>query len=79
MSSLADLSVGENAIVKNVYGGNHQYRQRLFAMGIIPGADCKLLQKAPFGDLVKVLVNGSCIALRLAEAVVIKVSKLPSD
>ena len=77
--SIADLLVGDHAVVVGVLGGNHQYRQRLFAAGIIPGVDFKLVQKAPFGDLVKVVIGNSCIALRAAEAVVVQVKKLADD
>lgn len=71
--------IGETAVVVDVLGGNHQYRQRLFAAGVIPGATLTLAQKAPFGDLVKVITSNGSVALRAAEAAVIKIKKLASE
>ena len=72
---LKDLLINETAVVVELAGGARAYRQRLVAAGIRPGVEIKIIQKAPVGDLVKILVDGSYIALRLAEAAIIKIKK----
>lgn len=76
MENIANLLVGESAIVANVLGGSHQYRKRLFAAGIVPGVSITLSQKAPFGDLIKIIVGNSSVAIRTAEAAIIKIKKI---
>ena len=71
--NLSNLAVGQCARVESIDGGMHQYRQRLFAAGIRPGAECRVVQCAPLGDPMKLLVDGHVIALRAAEAAVIQV------
>jgi Fe2+ transport system protein FeoA len=75
VESVNNLLVGETAVVANINGGSHHYRKRLFAAGIVPGASITLSQKAPFGDLIKIAALGGCIALRAAEASIIKIIK----
>lgn len=75
MENINNLLVGETALVKDIAGGSHQYRKRLFAAGIVPGVSVTLSQKAPFGDLIKIVTCGGCIALRAAEASIIKIMK----
>jgi ferrous iron transport protein A len=70
---LSNLVVGQRARIVMIDGGAHQYRQRLFAAGIRPGAKCQVVQCAPLGDPMKLLVDGHVIALRAAEAAVIQV------
>ena len=73
MKSLQDLLIGETATVASLEGGAYSYRQRLIAAGVRPGVVITLVQKAPLGDLVKILVDGGYIALRLGEAAIVKV------
>ena len=76
---LSKLTVGQCARIVKIHGGAHQYRQRLFAAGVRPGAACQVLQCAPLGDPMKILVDGHAIALRAAEAAVIQVVLLEKE
>lgn len=55
---------------------NSLIKGRLMSMGIINGAKVKVLRSAPCGDPMAVSVRSAVLALRLADASKIKVSKL---
>jgi len=44
------------------------FRQRLLAMGIIPGAEIEVVRAAPMGDPIEYLVKGYHLSLRKDEA-----------
>jgi ferrous iron transport protein A len=44
------------------------FRQRLLAMGIIPGAGIEVVRAAPMGDPIEYLVKGYHLSLRKDEA-----------
>ncbi|MDD3372348.1 MAG: ferrous iron transport protein A [Methanoculleus bourgensis] len=43
-------------------------RKRLFAMGMVPGADVEAIRVAPLGDPVEYRVKGYALSMRRAEA-----------
>ena len=65
--TLRELEVGESAVVMTV-GGEGSLRQHFLDMGILPGAEVKLMKYAPMGDPMELLVQGYVLTLRLAEA-----------
>ena len=65
--TLKELSVGKSAIIKSV-GGEGSLRQHFLDMGVIPGAKVKLMQYAPMGDPMQLLIHGYELTLRLADA-----------
>ena len=65
--TLRELGVGESAVVMTV-GGEGSLRQHFLDMGILPGAEVKLMKYAPMGDPMELLVQGYVLTLRLAEA-----------
>ena len=73
---LSELEVGVVAQVVCISGGAHLYRQRLFAAGVRPGATCQVIQRAPLGDPLKVLLDAHEIALRADEAKIVQVEVL---
>ena len=70
--TLKDLKVGESAVVKEV-GGEGALRQHFLDMGIIPGAEVRLVKMAPMGDPMEIKVHGYALTLRLSEALKIVV------
>ncbi len=44
------------------------FRQRLLAMGIIPGAEIEVIRAAPMGDPIEYLVKGYHLSLRKDES-----------
>ena len=76
--TLKDLKVGESAIVNEV-GGEGALRQHFLDMGIIPGAEVKLVKMAPMGDPMEIKVHGYALTLRLSEAIKISVDKNNTD
>ncbi len=67
MMTLRELKVGDSARVVKV-GGQGPFRQHLLDMGILPGTVVRILQLAPMGDPMELLVRGYVLSLRLAEA-----------
>jgi len=67
MTSLADLEIGECALVRRVEGAD-EIGVRLLEMGLTPGVKVKLLGKAPFGDPLEFEVRGYRLSVRKSEA-----------
>ena len=72
--TLKDLKVGESAVVK-VVGGEGALRQHFLDMGLIPGAEVRLVKMAPMGDPMEIRVHGYALTLRLSEAVKIEIDR----
>lgn len=67
MSNLAELTVGQTAVVKNVEGLD-EIAMRLLEMGLTPGVEVKLVGAALLGDPVELEVRGYRLSLRKSEA-----------
>lgn len=72
--TLADLTIGSEATVKNITGTGAATR-RLMEMGIVPGVSVKVVKAAPFGCPLEVRVRGYKLAMRRSEAATIEVSE----
>lgn len=72
MKSLADLPVGQKAVIVNVQGPTKIIR-RLLDMGMVPGAQLEVIKYAPFGDPVQIKIWSSSLALRKTEAKLVQV------
>lgn len=68
MLSIHDIQPGQKARVVGFNEGDKAYRQRLLAMGLLPGTEFQVSRLAPLGDPVEILVLGFSLALRKAEA-----------
>ena len=75
--TLAELKIGQSAIIKQVKGES-ALRQHLLSMGIIPGRELSIKQFAPMGDPIELLVGSYSLSLRLAEASEIEVEIINS-
>jgi Fe2+ transport system protein FeoA len=67
ISTLATLSVGTNAKVKNIIGETAVTR-RLMEMGVVPGISVRVVKTAPFGCPLEIRVRGYNLAIRRSEA-----------
>ncbi len=65
--SLHELKVGQRGIVVRV-GGQGPVRRRMMDMGLVSGAEVKVVRVAPLGDPVEFLVKGYSLSLRKSEA-----------
>lgn len=72
-SSLANLPIGAHARVTAV-NGTGAVARRLMEMGIVPGAQVRVIKAAPLGDPLEVRVRGYHLALRRTEAQTISVT-----
>ena len=73
--TLRDLSIGQTATIIEV-GGSGALRQHFLDMGVIPGAEVTLVKLAPMGDPMAFGIRGYNVAMRLADADKIEVSKV---
>lgn len=71
--NFSDLKIGQTARVKAIKKGETVYRQRLIAMGILPGTTFTVSRVAPFGDPVEIEVRGFALSLRKDEAEIIEI------
>ncbi len=70
--TLKELKVGQSAVITAV-GGKGELRQHFLDMGVIPGANVKLIKYAPMGDPMELLIHGYELTLRLDDAAKIDV------
>lgn len=73
MPSLAELSLGQAATVREVLGPR-AFRRRLLEMGLVPGVQVRLVTIAPLGDPMQIEVRGGQWSIRRAEAAQIEVA-----
>lgn len=74
--TLKELEVGKSGIIQTV-GGEGSLRQHFLDMGVLPGADVKVVKLAPMGDPMELRIHGYELTLRLADADQIEI--LPVD
>lgn len=72
------LEIGKSAIILGV-GGEGSLRQHFLDMGMIPGQRVTLMQYAPLGDPMELLINGYSLTLRKEEAAMIEVEASEED
>ena len=73
--TLKELQIGQTALIQAI-GGQGALRQHFLDMGLIPGAEIKVLKYAPLGDPMEIKIHGYSLSLRLAEAAEIEVSTI---
>lgn len=73
---LGELKIGDVARVIALRRGDRSYREKLMAMGILPGTEFTVVRLAPLGDPVEITVRGSQLSLRKAEAELVEVERI---
>lgn len=76
MKTIANLKVGEQAIVKSVSKQNSVLFLKLLSLGIVEGALVQTDSMAPLGDPINISTRGFHLALRLNEAENIEVTPI---
>ena len=71
--TLKELETGKSAVITAV-GGEGALRQHFLDMGVIPGAEIKLVKLAPMGDPMEFQIHGYELTLRVADAAKIQIS-----
>jgi Fe2+ transport system protein FeoA len=71
--NLADVRVGTTVTIEGVTGAG-SFRRRLLELGLLPGTPVTLLGVAPLRDPLELLVRGSSLSLRRAEAALVRVT-----
>lgn len=64
---ITDCSPGQSLVLMGFGSLRPDFRRRLMALGLVPGAQVLYVQKAPLGCPVSLRVANGTIALRLAE------------
>ena len=72
--TLAELAVGQNAIIKTV-GGEGSLRLRFLDMGLIPRTHVTVVKVAPMGDPIEIRIRGYELTLRKEDAARIEITK----
>jgi Fe2+ transport system protein FeoA len=73
---ILELKIGQKARVISLSGGDKVYRQRLIAMGLIPGTEFRVSRMAPLGDPIEILVRGFALSLRKNEANILQIEEI---
>ena len=71
-----DLKIGAQARIVGLSMGEKAYRQRLVAMGLLPGTEFTVLRRAPLGDPIEIRVRGFALSLRKNEASILKIEEV---
>ena len=75
---VSDLKRGHKARVVSMRPGDKLYRQRLIAMGLIPGTEFTVSRMAPLGDPIEIQVRGFALSLRKVEANMLEIECITS-
>lgn len=75
-TTLGEMQSGQIGRILGIRQGELAYRQKLLAMGLIPGTLFSVIRYAPLGDPVEIQVRGIALGLRKHEADVLLVEEL---
>ncbi len=73
--TLKELEIGKSGVISKV-GGTGALRQHFLDMGMIPGAEVKVVKYAPMGDPVELMIHGYELTLRLDDADKIEIEEI---
>ena len=73
---ISELKVGEKAKIVAIEARHTPYRQRLIAMGLLPGTPFTVTRIAPLGDPIEIQVRGCMLSLRKSEANILQVQEV---
>lgn len=75
MQSLSDLQLGDTAQVVELEVSNPADRQKLFACGLLPGAEVTIVRIAPLGCPIQIRLEGDILlSVRKLDANYVKVN-----
>ena len=73
---LSELKIGGKARIVRLQSGEKSYRQRLMALGLLPGTEFTLARIAPLGDPIQITVRGCALSLRKEEARILQIEEV---
>lgn len=73
--NLTELPLGTVAVVLTI-GGTGTFRRRLMELGMVPGTRVEVRSASPFGDPLELLLRGSSLSIRRADAHSVEVEAL---
>lgn len=73
---VSELKVGHKARIIAMKTGDKVYRQRLIAMGLLPGTEFIVTRMAPLGDPIEIRVRGFALSLRKQEASLLHIEEV---
>lgn len=73
---LRALAIGDRVRVTGYERAEPAYRARLLAMGLTTGTEVRLVEVAPLGDPVKIVVRGYNLSLRKSDADALRVERV---
>jgi len=71
--NLSEPQIGQIVTVTHL-AGEGSFRRRLMELGLVPGTRVEVVGVAPLGDPLELLVRGSSLSIRRAEAEGVSVS-----
>nr|MBI1230823.1 ferrous iron transport protein A [Cytophagales bacterium] len=70
----ASLQRGEQSVIAHIE--DSPYSINFLEIGLLPGKQIRVIQRAPFGGPIAFLVDGHMMALRISEAELIQVQPI---
>ena len=74
--SLSSVTGCGTVRVFGFHRGNRYYKQKLLALGLVPGAECMIRNLSELNGMVEVVIHNTAFVLRTAEAEMVKVTKV---
>jgi len=75
---LGEMQAGSKGLIIKINSGDKLYRQRLLAMGLLPGTEFTVSRIAPLGDPIEIMVRGYMLSLRKNEASILEIEGVPA-
>jgi Fe2+ transport system protein FeoA len=73
---LKDIKKGQKARILAIGQGEKLYRNRLIALGLLPGTEFVVSRIAPLGDPIEIIVRGVSLTLRKSEASILQIEEV---
>ena len=74
--SLTSVTSGSKVKVFGFHRGNRYYKQKLLALGLVPGTEFIIRNLSQLNGMVEIIVHNTSFVLRAAEAEMVKVTKV---
>lgn len=74
--TLADMAAASHCRVLDAAEEHLEIQSRLYALGLYPGVEVKVLRFAPFGDPMQLKVGNALLSIRKQEAQFVRVEEV---
>lgn len=78
LTTLDTIALGQRARITGFTSVETNFRRKLLALGIMPGAEVVVMRTAPMGDPIQIKLRGASVSLRRAEASIIEAVAIES-